>query len=82
MTTLHAELKLPNEKIDLLNELARARHLEMDDMLALAIIEWLEQEAKRQHGWQTLREFAGSYSSSETNNSIARDHDKYLYGKL
>ena len=81
MTTLYAELKLPNEKIDLLNELAGARHLEIDQMLVVAIIEWLEQESRRQHGWTVLREFAGSFSSGEPNNTIARDHDKYLYGK-
>jgi hypothetical protein len=81
MTTIPLELKLPDEKIKALTDIAHARQVKVDEILATVITEWLEQEIKRQHAWKTLHEFSGNYASNEPNNTIARDHDKYLYGK-
>jgi len=75
------QLELPKEQVDRIDAIARARKQDINEMLADAITAWLEAEAKRQHGWQTLREFAGSFASGQPNNDFARNHDKYLYDK-
>lgn len=81
MTTIPLELKLPDEKIKALIDIAHARQVKVDEVLATVITEWLEQEIKRQRAWKILRDFSGSAASGEPNNTIAREHDKYLYDK-
>ncbi len=75
------QLELPNEQVERLNEIARARKRDVNQVLADAITDWLDAEAKRQHGWDILRELSKGLGESEPPHDAARNHDKYLYGK-
>ena len=81
MVAISLELKLPEEKVKLLNELARARHTEINDVLTAIVSEWLEREAKLRRARQTLAQFSQGVGSSQLPSNAARQHDTYLYGK-
>lgn len=75
------QLELPQEQVDRLHEIAHARKRDVNEVLAHVITDWLEAEAKRQRGWEVLRELSQGLGESEPPHDAARNHDKYLYGK-
>ena len=74
-------VKLATDKVVSLNELARVRQVDVAELLATAITEWLEKELKRQRAWQTLRNLSQGIEGGKPNNTVAREHDQYLYSK-
>ena len=74
-------VKLAADKVDLLNALARARQIDVAELLAAAITEWLEKQLTRQRAWQTLQNLSQGIEGGEPDNTVAREHDQYLYSK-
>lgn len=75
------QLDLSEVQLERLKKIAQARKQDVNEMLADAIATWLEQEAKREHAREVLREFAKGIGAGEPPHDGAQNHDKYLYGK-
>ncbi len=81
MTAVPFELKLPDDKMKLLAEVALSRRADMGDVLQMIVVEWLEREAKLRRARKTLAQFSKGIGSSQPPHDTARQHDAYLYGK-
>ena len=81
MTAVPFNLKLPDDKLKLLAEVAHARKSEIGEVLEAIVIEWLEREAKLRRARQTLAQFSKGIGQSQPPHNAARHHDQHLYGK-
>ncbi len=81
MATIPLELKLPEEKLDLLKEVAHARQIEIGAVLEVIILEWVEREIKLRRARQTFKQFSKGIGQSQPPHNTARQHDAHLYGK-
>lgn len=81
MTAIPFELKLPDDKMKLLAEVALSRRADMGDVLQTIVVEWLEREAKLCRARKTLAQFSKGIGASQSPHDAARQHDAYLYGK-
>ena len=79
MVSVPLELKLSEEKFDLLIEVARFRDVEIGVILETAILEWLSREIRLQRARQRLQRFAQGIGQSQPPHDGARQHDRYLY---
>ncbi len=76
--SISIELKLPDDMVKLLAEVARARHVEMSDVLQKIVIEWLERETKLRRARKTLAQFSKGIGSSQPPHNAAQQHDDYF----
>lgn len=81
MTAIPLELKLPDDKMKLLTEVAQSRQADIEAVLESIIVEWLEREAKLRRARQTLAKFSQGLGHSQPPHNTARQHDTHLYGK-
>ncbi len=81
MTAIPLELKLTEEKLNLLREVAHARQTEISQVLEAIVLEWLERELKLRRARQTLKQFSKGIGNSQSPHDAARQHDAHLYGK-
>lgn len=81
MTAIPLELKLPDDKLKLLTEVAESRQSEIKAVLESIILEWLEQETKLRRARQTLTQFSQGIGQSQPPHNTARNHDAELYNK-
>ena len=81
MTVVPLTLKLSDDKLQLLADVARARQSNIDSVLEAIVLEWLEREARLRRARQTLVQFSLGIGNSQPPHDAARRHDAYLYGK-
>ncbi|HLB46259.1 MAG TPA: hypothetical protein VJL59_04450 [Anaerolineales bacterium] len=81
MTVVPLTLKLSDDKLQLLADVARARQSNIDSVLEAIVLEWLEREARLRRARQTLVQFSLGIGNSQPPYDAARRHDAYLYGK-
>ena len=81
MTVVPLTLKLSDDKLQLLADVARARQSNIDSVLEAIVLEWLEREARLRRARQTLVQFSRGIGSSQPPHDAARRHDAYLYSK-
>ncbi|MEK7784218.1 MAG: hypothetical protein AAB658_02175 [Chloroflexota bacterium] len=81
MTVVPLKLKLSDDKLQLLADVARARQSNIDSVLEAIVLEWLEREVRLRRARQTLVQFSQGIGNSQPPHDAARRHDAYLYGK-
>ncbi len=81
MTTVPLKLKLSDDKMKLLAEVAHTRKSEIGEVLEAIVIEWLDREAKLRRARQVLARFSMGIGKSQPPHDAARQHDRYLYDK-
>ncbi len=81
MTTVPLKLRLSNDRMKLLAEVARARKSDIDEVLEAIVIEWLEREVKLRRARQVLAQFSMGIGKGQPPHDAARQHDRYLYDK-
>ena len=81
MDTVSIQLELVPQQYERLAEVARARRLSAAELAQRAIIEWLEQQTRIEHGRLLMRELGQGIGESDRADDIASNHDVYLYGR-
>ena len=73
------QLELPLPQYEQLAKLARNRHLPVEQIAQLAVVEWLEQQARLVRAREAMRELARGLGEGAGASDGARQHDKHLY---
>ncbi|MDH4138457.1 MAG: hypothetical protein OEW09_17320 [Anaerolineae bacterium] len=80
MNMVKVELVLPQDKYDLLADLAQREDKSATELSLEMLVASIEQEAKRQEGYKLLLSMADTAGESGLTD-LARRHDHYLYGE-
>ena len=78
MNMVKVELVLPQDKYDLLVDLARREDKPATELSSEMLVASIEQEAKRREGYRLLLSMADTAGESGLTD-LARRHDHYLY---
>ena len=80
MDMVKMELVLPQDKYDLLADLARREDKSATELSLEMLVASIEEEARRQEGYRLLLSMADTAGKSGLTD-LARRHDHYLYDK-
>ncbi len=78
MDAIVVELALPQDKFDMLTEIARRENKTAMDLSLEMLLKSIEQEAERQIGYRILLAMPDTAGESGLS-YLARGHDRYLY---
>ena len=85
MNEIAIELKLPSQQYQALTDVAQSRERSVAELVQSAVVEWLERQARLEHGRALMRELDSSsglgqgLGEEKSPHDIARHHDAYLY---
>jgi len=82
MTTIAVQLELPPPQYQQLTVVAQTRQRSVADIARLAVVEWLENQARLEEARALMRELGhGLGESTHVLHDVARSHDNYLYAR-
>jgi hypothetical protein len=81
MVAIPLELRLSEDKLNLLSDIARARQTEIKEVLEAVVLEWLEKEIRLQRARERFRQFSQGIAQGQPPHLSAREHDTHLYHK-
>ena len=81
MTTVVIELELPAQQYEQLAATARARELSVAELAQVAVMEWLEHQARLKRARALMRQLGQGLGEGRPPHDVARNHDAYLYAR-
>jgi hypothetical protein len=80
MTTIAIPLELPSQQYQQLTAVAQTRQRPVAEIARLAVVEWLENQARLEEARALMRELGrGLGDGRHVLHDVARSHDNYLY---
>ena len=81
MSEIAIELKLESEQYEQLANVARAQQRSVAEVVQAALAEWLSHETDIERARRLMRELGHGLGQGPPGQSLARDHDEYLYNR-
>jgi len=82
METIVAQIELTPRQFEQAQQLAHKQRLSLAALLELAIGEWLNSQTRLERARLLMRELGQGLAEGEPDNTMAQDHDVYLYGPM